>query len=263
MASQEVILDVSGPVASIVINRPEKHNAITATHMHEIAEGLDRAGSEPGVRVITLSGAGDKAFCGGADVGQFRDRGVLEQRAVYNAFMRLSTAASALRKPLVALVRGFALGGGCALVAMSDYAIATEDSRFGTPEIKAGFFPMTVLPSLVRAIGPRRSHEWAMFGELHSAAEAERAGLVNRVVAVSEFDSACKSVTDRFLGLSPTALGLGRLAFHHIRDATLSEGLAYAREIGTVLMLTEDAQEGMAAFKEKRKPSWALGDSDT
>jgi enoyl-CoA hydratase/carnithine racemase len=251
----DVLHEVRGQSFWITINRPEKRNAIHASVIAGIREGLRQAQARAEIRVIVLTGAGEKAFCAGGDLQP--DKGFAFDLARPNVdYADLMREAQNCTLPLVVRINGTCMAGGIGLLCMADLAVAAEHALFGLPEVKIGLFPMQVL-SLLQDIVPRRTvREWALTGEPFSAHEARAAGLVNHVVPASELDAKTQWLLDRLVDKSPTAIRRGKYALRAIGDMAFDQAIAYTESQIALLAMTEDAREGMAAFNEKRQPVW-------
>jgi methylglutaconyl-CoA hydratase len=256
MTDNSVILEKRGQAFWITINRPEKRNALNAEVIAGIANGYRAAHDDGDVRVIVLTGAGDKAFCAGADLqnsGAAFAMDFSKPNADYADLLRLSQAAT---KPAIARVGGVCMAGGMGLLCMTDMAIAAEHVMFGLPEVKVGVFPMQVL-SLLQSIAPRRLvNEWALTGEPFDARAAKDAGLLNYVVPAAELDAKVDWLIARLVDKSPTAIRRGKYAMRAIGAMSFDQSIAYTESQIAVLAMTEDAKEGLKAFAEKRKPVW-------
>ena len=254
----EVDYALVGSVARLTINRPEQRNSMSVATMGQLVAGLRRADGESACRVVVVTGAGEDAFCAGADIGDFQggDRSTADLRDQYGAFLRLSEAALAMTKPTIAAVNGVALGGGCALSLLLDLTIASENAQFGLPEIKLGLFPMIVLPMLTRTVGRKKAFEIVYFGAMIDAVEAERIELINAAVPPTELWQTVDKWAERLSRLSGETLRLGREALIAMDGMSYVQALEYGRSIGSVVMASPDAQEGVAAFFERRRPSW-------
>jgi methylglutaconyl-CoA hydratase len=254
--SNTVLTERRGSAFWITINRPEKRNAINADVIAGIAKGYRAAHDEKDVRVIVLTGAGEKAFCAGADLqntgGAFA-ADFSRPNVDYADLLRLSQSAT---KPAIARVNGVCMAGGMGLLCMTDMAIAAETATFGLPEVKVGVFPMQVL-SLLQSIAPRRLvSEWAITGEPFDAKTAHGAGLLNYVVPPPELDARLDWLIGRIADKSPTAIRRGKYAMRAIASMSFDQSIAYTESQIALLAMTEDAREGLKAFAEKRKPSW-------
>ena len=253
--SGPVLFERRGAAFWIVLNRPDKRNAINAEVVAGVTEGYARAHADAAVRVIVLTGAGDKAFCAGGDLQP--GKGFAFDFAQPNlAYADLLRQAAAATLPTIARVNGICMAGGMGLLAMTDMAVASDAALFGLPEVKVGVFPMQVL-SLLQGLVPQRTlREWCLTGEPFDAETARAAGLVNYVVPAEMLDERTDGLVARLADKSPTAIRRGKYAMRALASMSFEQGLAYAESAIATLALTEDAKEGLAAFNEKRKPSW-------
>ena len=254
--TSSVLIEKRGSALWITINRPEKRNALNAEVIAGIASGYRAAHDDANVRVIVLTGTGEKAFCAGADLqntgGAFA-QDFSKPNVDYADLLRLSQNAT---KPAIARINGVCMAGGMGLLCMTDMAIASDHVIFGLPEVKVGVFPMQVL-SLLQSIAPRRLvHEWAITGEPFDANSALAAGLLNYVVPQAELDAKVEWLAGRITDKSPTAIRRGKYAMRAIASMSFDESIAYTETQIALLAMTEDAKEGLKAFAEKRKPSW-------
>ena len=256
---EEVRYEVDGAIARVTIDRPERRNSMSFEVMEGLRDAVVRAKADDTVRVLVLTGAGDKAFCAGADLGgggiaraedstaAHEGRGVLA-----DLFRDLWT----LGKPTIARVRGYALAGGFGLALACDFVVASDDARFGTPEVNVGLWPYMITVPLLRSMPPKRVLELMMTGRRVDAAEAERIGFVTRVVPVAELDRAVDELAGTLASKSPLILRWGRQSFYHVLDMSPDDALAYLQAMLTITTASEDTAEGVAAFAEKREPKW-------
>src|SRR4030081_1923244 len=253
--NNSVELEKRGQALWITINRPEKRNAINGDVVAGIARGYRDAHDDPDVRVVVLTGAGDKAFCAGADLqhtGAAFAFDFAKPNVDYADLLRLSQNAT---KPAIARVGGVCMAGGMGLLCMTDMAIAADHVTFGLPEVKVCVFPMQVM-SLLQSIAPRRLiNEWALTGEPFDARTAQAAGLLNYVVRATPLDAELEWLISRIVDKSPTAIRRGKYAMRAIASMSFDESIAYTESQIALLAVTEDAKEGLKAFGEKRKPS--------
>ena len=246
-----------GSVARLTINRPERRNAMSYEVMLGLRESLALARDDPEVRVVVITGAGDRAFCAGADLtgvaGNETPAGAHEARGILaNVFRDLW----GLGKPTIARVRGFALAGGFGLAMACDLVVASDDAQFGTPEINVGLWPYMITVPLLRSLQPRTAYELMATGRRVAAAEALRLGIVNRVVPADELDAAVDALAFDLAAKSPLVLRWGRDAFYRALEMDSDAALDYLQAMLTVTTLSEDAAEGVAAFLEQRAPEW-------
>ena len=256
-ASDEVLYDVGDGVARITINRPERRNAMSWDVIRGIRGHLAQAKADADVRVVILTGAGDKAFCAGADLGGMgKGAGFLDLHDARGELARLFEDLWSLGKPTIARVRGYALAGGFGLALACDMVIASDDSQFGTPEIDVGLWPYMITLPLVRSMPPKKALELMLTGKRVAADEAERIGFVNRVVPADALDEAVDSLAAALANKSPAVMKLGRDSFYAVWDAPAADALRLLHSQLTITTQTEDSREGITAFVEKRAPEW-------
>jgi enoyl-CoA hydratase/carnithine racemase len=249
--------EVDGPVAMLTIDNPTKRNALTMGTFEEMRDALDRAKADHTVRVIVVTGAGDQAFSAGADLsGLAAGAGALELHEARGELGRLITDLWSAGKPTIAKVRGYCLAGGFGVALSCDIVVAAADAVFGTPEINVGIWPMMITVPLIRAMPPKKALELMMTGRRVSAEEGERLGFVNRVVPVESLDAAVSELAATLAEKSPAAMRLGRDAFYDVLDLDVRHSLPILQSGLTIVTGTEDAAEGISAFKEKRRPEW-------
>ncbi len=250
-----VLLEKRDAAFWITINRPEKRNALNAEVIAGIRDGYTRAHANADVRVIVLTGAGDKAFCAGADLqpGKGFALDLSKPNVDYADMLRTAYQATL---PTIARINGTCMAGGIGLLCMADMAVAADHVQFGLPEVKVGVFPMQVLSLLQHLVAPRLVREWCMTGESFGAGEALSAGLLNYSVPADELDSKLEWLIARVASKSPIAIRRGKYAMRAIAAMSFEESLAHMEGQIALLTMTGDAQEGLAAFNEKRKPSW-------
>jgi enoyl-CoA hydratase/carnithine racemase len=257
MTYEALLYDVADGVATVTINRPDRRNSMSWTVMTELRAAMSAARADDAVRVVVLTGAGDKAFCAGADLtGMQADQGWAGVHDSRGELARLFRDMWELGKPIVARVRGYALAGGFGLALACDVVIASDDAQFGTPEIDVGLWPFMITVPLLRSMPPKVALELMMTGRRVDAQEALRIGFVNQVVPVAELDGAVASMTSTLASKSPAVMKLGRDSFYAVVDQSAEEALRHLHPLLTVTSATEDAAEGIAAFAEKRKPEW-------
>jgi enoyl-CoA hydratase/carnithine racemase len=236
----------------LTIDRPERRNALNAAVIGALQEALLHARVDETVRAVVLTGAGDEAFCAGADLGA--DPFAFDYATPTSAYADLLRTARTLNVPLIARVNGACMAGGMGLLAMCDLAIAARHAIFGLPEAKVGVFPMQVLAVLQAQVPQRCLAQLCLTGEPVDAARAREIGLVNEVA--DNLDDAVERLLSRLLSNSPTALRRGLYAMKAMRSMSFEEAIAFGEGQIGLLAMTQDAREGLAAFKEKRKPQW-------
>ena len=250
-------LDVGaeGGVVRLTLNRPGRRNALSLAILEQIGAALERIAADPSTRVVVLAAEGP-AFCSGHDLGEMVGRGRAEYERLFSTCSRVMQQFRRLPQPVIARVQGPAFAAGCQLVAACDLAVAVEGATFATPGVKIGLFCTTPMVPLVRAIAPRAALEMLLTGAPISADRAMALGLVNRVVAAAELDGAVGEFVDAILTASPLTIRLGKAAFYD--QLALDEPGAYDRAtaIMTENAMRADAQEGIAAFLQKRRPNW-------
>ena len=252
-----VLYDVDRGVARITINRPEARNALSQEVMLGLLDAFERARRDDAVRVLVLTGAGDKAFCAGGDLGgRALQQGFLDRHHDRRTFADLFRRMNALGKPILARVRGHCLAGGFGLALGCDLVVASDDASFGTPEVKRGLMPMMIMATIFRNVGRKKGMELLLTGDRISAAEAERLGLINYAVPAAELDAKVDELAAKVAAMSPAIVRLGRDAFYAMSDMSFDQALEYLQTMLTVNVGTEDAVEGVKAFLEKRDPVW-------
>jgi enoyl-CoA hydratase/carnithine racemase len=242
----------------ITLNREARRNALNEEVVRTIDRALVEAAAAGDVRAVVLTGAGDKAFCAGADLAKnvkgaaFAVDYSRPRHYVVDLFKRMQECTI----PIVARVNGHVMAGGFGILCACDLAVAADDIRIGTTEPKIGVTPMMILPYMLRLLPPRRLQEMCITGEQFSAQDALDWGVVNYLVARDQLDAKLDWLLSRIVDKSPTALRLGKQAFNAMRDMSLRESLEYAQAMVPVMASTQDAKEGMLAFQEKRSPNW-------
>ncbi|MDR6855867.1 enoyl-CoA hydratase-related protein [Variovorax guangxiensis] len=236
----------------LTIDRPERRNALNADVIAALQDALHRAKADPTVRAVVLTGAGEEAFCAGADLGA--DAFALDYATPTIAYADLLRTARTLTVPLVARVNGACMAGGMGLLAMCDLALAAPRAIFGLPEAKIGVFPMQVLAVLQAQVPQRCLAQLCLTGDPIDAARAREIGLVNEVA--DDLDGALERLLARLQANSPTALRRGLYAMKAMGSMSFEEAIAFGEGQIGLLAITQDAREGIAAFKEKRRPQW-------
>lgn len=241
-------------IALVELNRPKELNALTLPLLTELRDALQALDNNEDVRVILLSG-NDRAFAAGADIKQLASKGPIDMHKM--DLFGLWEGIKNTRKPLIAAISGFALGGGCELAMLCDMIVASETAQFGQPEIKIGVMPGAGgTQRLTRAIGKARAMELVLTGKFISAQEALQWGLVNRVVPVEMYRSSALELAEEVAKMSPLATEMAKEAINHSYESSLSEGLYFERKNYHLLFGSEDQKEGMNAFIEKRTPEF-------
>jgi enoyl-CoA hydratase/carnithine racemase len=252
---EHVVVRLEPPAARVVLNRPERRNALSLALMRELVQVLDELRAAEGVRAIVIEGAGT-AFSAGHDLSEMVGRDSAFYEELFDVCTVLMETIHRVPQPVIARVHGIATAAGCQLVAACDLAVASEEARFATPGVKIGLFCSTPMVPVSRAVGRKRALELLLTGEPIDARTALEWGLVNRVVPVTELDAAVAELVERVAASSPFVVALGKEAFY--AQVELDEPRAY--ELTKNVMATNasaaDAQEGFCAFLEKRPPTW-------
>ena len=255
VAYETLIVDVEDHVGLIRLNRPEALNALNFQILDELGEALAEMDASPRVRAIVVTGS-EKAFAAGADVKEMGPKSFVDMFAE-DCFTPQSEAILRCRKPIIAAVAGYCLGGGCELAMMCDFIIAADTAKFGQPEINLGVIPgMGGTQRLTRAVGKSKAMEMCLTGRFMDAAEAERAGLVSRVVPARDLLRDARETAAKIAEKSPLAVKAAKEAVSRSYETTLREGLLFERRLFHALFASEDQAEGMAAFTEKRSPQF-------
>ncbi|MEM7196331.1 MAG: enoyl-CoA hydratase [Pseudomonadota bacterium] len=255
MSYQNILVDTEGAVGVITLNRPKAMNALSSELMIELTQALEGFESDDGIGAVVITG-NEKAFAAGADIVEMKDKTYMDcykQDFITDNW----EAVRRCRKPVIAAVAGYALGGGCELAMMCDFIIAADTAQFGQPEINLGIIPGAGgTQRLIRSIGKAKAMELCLSGRMMDADEAERCGLVSRVVPADELMTDVMKTAGKIAGKSLPALMICKESVNRAHETSLSEGLLFERRQFHALFATEDQKEGMAAFAEKRKPVW-------
>jgi len=255
MAYECIIVETDGAVGIIRLNRPEALNALNAQLMDEMTAALDAMEADDAIGAIVITGS-DKAFAAGADIKEMQSKSFID---VYmeDFITRNWERATRCRKPIVAAVAGYALGGGCELAMMCDFILAADNAKFGQPEINLGVIPGSGgTQRLTRAVGKSKAMEMILTARMMDAEEAERAGLVSRVLPLDDLVEEAVKVAGRMAELSRPAVMMAKESVNKAYEMTLREGVMFERRLFHSTFATEDKTEGMEAFVEKRKPQF-------
>jgi enoyl-CoA hydratase len=254
MAYENILVETKGKVGVIRLNRPQAFNALSTKLKSELADAIDKFEADANIGCLVITGS-DKAFAAGADIKEMADRSFID---VYMGnFAGNWDRAAQARKPIIAAVAGYALGGGCELAMQCDLIIAADNAKFGQPEIKLGVIPgIGGTQRLTRAVGKSKAMDLILTGRMMDAAEAERSGLVARVVPGADLMTETIKVAETIAAMSLPSVLAAKEAINRAFETSLAEGVRFERRIFHSLFATEDQKEGMAAFVEKRPPKF-------
>ena len=254
---EQLLYDVSDGVATVTLNRPEQRNALSGQLLAELVDAMKRARDDDEVRAVVLTGAGDKVFCAGADLGGFAaDVPLVQKHYASDLFLEFFRLMPRLGKPSLCAANGHVLAGGMGLALSCDLVIAKEGATFGTPEINVGAFPYMIMSIIYRNVPRKKVNEMILLGERLSAEEAVSYGLANKVVPDDEFQAAVDEWAAKLASKSPVLMRLGHDAMYRQQDMALDDALEYLRSQLSLTFSTEDILEGVQAFFEKREPKW-------
>ncbi len=254
MAYETILVETRGRVGLVTLNRPTQLNALNDQLIGELNQALDGFEADEGIGAIVVTGS-EKAFAAGADIKEMQAKSYID--AYKGDFIASWERIARCRKPVIAAVAGFALGGGCELAMSCDLIIAADTAKFGQPEIKLGIMPGAGgTQRLIRAVGKSKAMELCLTGRMMDAAEAERAGLIARIVPAADLLTDALKTADTIAAQSLTAAMMTKDCVNRAYEMTLAEGIRYERRTFHAMFATEDQKEGMAAFIEKRKPQF-------
>lgn len=253
MDFENIILKKEEGIATITINRPEVRNALNKETWSEIKEAIRNVRDDDGVKIVIITGAGDKAFAAGADIRGLKEKTMIE--ILDGKATEICTEIENLKKPVIAAINGFALGGGCELAMACDIRVAAENARLGQPEVNLGIIPgYGGTQRLPRLVGKGKAKELIFTGDIIDAKEAEKIGLVNKVVPQDTLMDAVKEMASKIMSKGPLAIRLAKAAINLGTELDLAKALEYERFAQSLLFASEDRKEGITAFLEKRKP---------
>jgi enoyl-CoA hydratase len=253
----DVLVDVLDSIATVTLNRPEQRNPLSASMMQDLRSALEWCKHSPDVAVVVLTGAGDRAFCAGADLSGFSGTAsTLELHDGRHALADLFTEMAELGKPIVGRINGHALAGGFGLACACDLLVAVDTATFGTPEINVGVWPMMIQAVLSRNVPRKVLLEMVMLGERWTATQLQQYGLVNRVVPAERLDEETQRLAASLAQKSTAIMRLGRDSFYRQQDMDFQAALEYLHSLVTLVTLTEDSAEGRKSFFEKRPPRY-------
>ena len=256
-ALDHVLLATDGHIATVTLNRPEQRNPLSAGMLHDLVTAMQWCQGEEGVRVVVLTGAGERAFSSGADLSSFGpDVPEIQRHHERHVFVDLFLLMASLGKPIVGRINGHALAGGLGLAASCDLLIAVDTATFATPEINVGVWPMMIQAVLSRNLPRKVLLEMVMLGERWTATQMQAAGFVNRVVTRDHLDATVHEIADKLARKSPVVMRLGKDSFYRQQDMDFAPALDYLYDEILKVAMTEDSKEGVLAFFEKREPNF-------
>ena len=255
MSYENLIVEREGSIAVVTLNRPKRRNALSLGLMTELIDCLGQIEQDPKIRAVILAAAGT-AFCSGHDLGETTGRDLTDYRRLFDVCTVLMEKVQSIPQPVIAEVQGIATAAGCQLVATCDLAIASDQAAFATPGVTIGLFCTTPMVALTRAIGRKRAMEMLLTGQMVPAASAAEWGLINRAVPAEELKAETRKLACRVAEASSLTVAIGKQAFYTQIDLEQPKAYAYAKEVMSMNLLAADAQEGISAFLEKRKPCW-------
>ena len=249
--------EVEGGVATVALDDPDTRNALSDDMLGALIDAFERARDDEAVRCVVLKSTHEKVFSSGGNLAGFAaEVPLVHKHFGTTKFPRLFTLIGELGKPTICAANGHVLAGALGLALACDLIVAKETATFGTPEINVGVFPFMIMALIYRNVGRKKTNELLLLGERISAEEAERIGIVNRVVPAAEFDAAVEDWARRLAAKSPLLMRLGKDAMYRQQDMSFHEALDFLRAQLTIAFSTEDIQEGVKAFFEKREPQW-------
>jgi len=255
MKYETIIVERRDRVGIITLNRPDHMNTFSTALARELNGALEELENEGNIRVVVIKGAG-KSFCAGIDLAEFSGKTLLEYRQWIGWMERMNLTIAGMGKPVIAAVHGYAVANGAGLIAACDLAIVAEGTRIGTTAINVGLFCMGPAVPLSRCVGRKKALEMLLTGTMIDAREAERIGLVNKVVPRERLEEEAMELADELATKSPIALQMGKRAFYTMADMEYAKALDYMNEVMAELCTTDDAKEGVDAFLTKRKSQW-------
>jgi enoyl-CoA hydratase/carnithine racemase len=256
MQYQDLIYEREGNLSVITLNRPGRRNALSLGLMDELIACLDEIGRDRDIRAVILAAAGP-AFCSGHDLSEMVGGNINQYRVLFDVCTQLMEKLQSIPQPVIAQVNGIATAAGCQLVASCDLGVASDEATFATPGVRIGLFCTTPMVALTRAIGRKRAMEMLLTGQAIDAETAADWGLVNHVVPAQELRDATRKLAFRIAESSNVTVAIGKQAFYTQIDMDQEKAYSHAKEIMTMNMMAADAQEGIAAFLEKRTTRWA------
>jgi enoyl-CoA hydratase/carnithine racemase len=255
MSYENICFESEGPVAVVMLNRPNRRNALSLALMQELLDCLGRIGADSRFRAVILAAAG-KVYSSGHDLSELVERNINDYRRIFDVCAELMTRIQSIPQPVIAEVQGMATAAGCQLVATCDLAVAVEEATFATPGVRIGLFCTTPMVALSRSIGRKRALQMLLTGDPVDARTAADWGLVNSVVPASALRDETRRLAAKIVDASPVTLAIGKQAFYSQIDLDQPKAYAYAKEIMSMNSMAADAQEGISAFLGKRTACW-------
>jgi enoyl-CoA hydratase/carnithine racemase len=255
MPYNSIIVERRDGVGMITLNRPQQFNTFNTTLADELCKALLELEMDKAVRVVVIKGAG-KAFCTGIDISEFHGKTLQGYREWINRMEQALHVIASMKKPVIASAHGYAVANGAGLIAACDLAVVAEGTKIGATAVNVGLFCMGPAVPMSRSLSRKRCLEMVMTGDLIDAREAERWGMVNKVVPLEKLEEETMALARKLADKSPLALQMGKEAFYGMSDLEYDKALAYTNELFAALCVTEDAKEGVDAFLNKRKPQW-------
>ncbi len=250
-----VLVDVAERIATVTLNRPEKRNALSLALMRELIQALRQIGRQRDIAAVILAGNGP-AFSAGHDLSEMTGRAVADYQEIFDVCCELMETVQSIPQPVIAMIRGIATAAGCQLAASCDLVMAEEHARFGTPGVRIGLFCSTPMVALSRAIGQKRAMQMLLTGIPIDAKTAADWGLVNEVVPADQLEARTREVATQIVAASSMVIGIGKEAFYAQIDRDQHSAYDYTKMVMTMNAMAADAQEGICAFLEKRRPEW-------
>jgi len=257
MNYETLLVEKNEHIGVITLNRSDNLNTFNTTMAHEINEALNELEQDAETRVVIIKGKG-KAFCAGVDVNEMGGKTTLEQFNWVELMLKMSLTIANMGKPVIASVQDMAIANGTGIVLSADLAVAAEGARFGTTAVNVGLFCMGPAVSLSRHVGKKKALEMLLTGDIIDAAEAQRIGLVNKVVPMDKLEEETMKLAHKIAAKSPLAVQLGKKSFYKMWDLEFNKAYELVNNHFAILCSTEDAREGVDAFLEKRKPQWKM-----
>jgi len=256
MTYETILYNVEDRIARVTINQADKMNRLSNQVLLEVIRAVEQADRDDNVKVVIITGAGEKAFCAGADLAAIAHDSAFKSRENLTLYAGLCRAFYKLKKPSIAQIRGLALAGGCGLAMLPTFSIASNQARFGLPEINVGMWPMMVMATLFRTVGKKKAMELICLGEIIDAYEAEKCGMITRVVEDRQLENAVHELAGKLREKSGAIFRLGFEAYQTAMDMEYEKALFFLRDVAAILTNAPDSMEGTKAFVEKRKPKW-------